>query len=93
MPAEGAYLTGRHAVVTGGGRGIGAAIAEELARLGATLTLMGRDAARLEAHARDVASRNGARVESVACDVADDASVAEALAVARVRYGDVQVVV
>ena len=31
---SGAYLTGRHAVVTGGGRGIGATIAAELARLG-----------------------------------------------------------
>ena len=46
MAAEGAYLSGKHAVVTGGGRGIGAAVAEELARLGAALTLMGRDAAR-----------------------------------------------
>ncbi len=44
-----APLAGRHAVVTGGGRGIGAAIAAELGRLGARLTLMGRSAATLEA--------------------------------------------
>ena len=39
-------LAGKHAVVTGGGRGIGAAAAAELARLGADLTLMGRTLAR-----------------------------------------------
>jgi NAD(P)-dependent dehydrogenase (short-subunit alcohol dehydrogenase family) len=77
-------LAGRHAVVTGGGRGIGAAVADELARLGATLTLMGRDAARLEAHAAAAA---------VACDVADEESVARAFAEARERHGDVHVLV
>ena len=39
---EGAQLTGCHAVVTGATRGIGRAIAEALAGLGANLTLMGR---------------------------------------------------
>ncbi|MGL1833885.1 SDR family NAD(P)-dependent oxidoreductase [Rhodocyclaceae bacterium SMB388] len=45
----GTDLAGSHAVVTGGGSGIGAAIALELARLGATLTLVGRRADALEA--------------------------------------------
>src|SRR4051812_49313392 len=44
-------LAGRHAVVTGGGRGIGAAVADELARLGARLTLMGRGVDALRAQA------------------------------------------
>ncbi|MGD7385683.1 SDR family NAD(P)-dependent oxidoreductase, partial [Ralstonia pseudosolanacearum] len=46
-----ATLAGHHAVVTGAGRGIGAAIASRLAADGAALTLMGRNAAVLEATA------------------------------------------
>jgi len=41
-------LSGRHALVTGAGRGIGLALAVALARQGARLTLVGRDAAALE---------------------------------------------
>lgn len=42
-------LAGRHAVVTGGSRGIGLAIAQALVDAGASVTLMARDAARLDA--------------------------------------------
>ena len=38
------YLEGKHAIVTGGGRGIGAAIAAGLVRHGADVTIMGRSA-------------------------------------------------
>ena len=68
--SEADALAGRHAVVTGGGRGIGAAIAARLAGLGATVTLMGRDAARLTETA---AGLPGAR--TIACDVTDEAAV------------------
>jgi hypothetical protein len=40
---EGTPLAGQHAAITGATRGIGAAIADTLARLGADLTLMGRN--------------------------------------------------
>jgi len=45
-------LTGKHALVTGGGRGIGAATATALAAEGARLTLLGRDRDVLARHAR-----------------------------------------
>ena len=44
----------RHVVVTGGGRGIGRAIAERLAADGATLTLLARDLERLRAVADEL---------------------------------------
>ncbi len=52
-----ATLAGHHAVVTGAGRGIGAAIASRLAADGAALTLMGRNAAVLEATAATLPAR------------------------------------
>lgn len=76
-----AYLTDRHAIVTGGGRGIGAAIAETLVGLGARITLMGRDLEALEREADRIADAGGAAA-AVRCDVTDEASVEEAFAAA-----------
>jgi len=63
------YLAGHHAVVTGAGRGIGAAVAMELARLGANVTLMGRDQKRLDAQAEEVARAHKVETAGVKCDV------------------------
>jgi NAD(P)-dependent dehydrogenase (short-subunit alcohol dehydrogenase family) len=82
-----AYLKGHHAVVTGAGRGIGAAVAMELARLGANVTLMGRDQGRLDAQAEAVARSHGVETAAVRCDVAEHASIAEAFEVARETFG------
>jgi NAD(P)-dependent dehydrogenase (short-subunit alcohol dehydrogenase family) len=73
--------------VTGGGRGIGAAVALELARLGAAVTIMGRDQGRLDAHAEVVAKAHGVEVAAVQCDVTDPGTVAEAFRVARETLG------
>ncbi|MCC5868449.1 MAG: SDR family oxidoreductase [Gammaproteobacteria bacterium] len=65
----------RHAVITGGGTGIGLAIARELASKGARITLMARDTERLERVAAQLA---GAHV--IALDVTREASVTAAFA-------------
>jgi NAD(P)-dependent dehydrogenase (short-subunit alcohol dehydrogenase family) len=84
-------LAGRHAVVTGGGRGIGAAIAQALARAGATVSVLGRDAARLAAQ---VAALGGdTRAQAVGADVTDEASVRGAFAAVRERFGRVDILV
>jgi NAD(P)-dependent dehydrogenase (short-subunit alcohol dehydrogenase family) len=74
-----AVLGGRHAVVTGASRGIGAAIADHLAALGADLTLIGRDAATLAPRQREVTERYGVQAAVEAADVTDPEQVAAAL--------------
>jgi 3-oxoacyl-[acyl-carrier protein] reductase len=61
-------LAGQVTVVTGAGRGIGAAIALALARLGATVVLCGRTRAALESTARAIAQAGG-RADALPCDV------------------------
>src|SRR5262252_10292656 len=68
-------LNGKIALVTGGGRGIGAAIALRLAALGATTVVCGRTLARLQHTAGQIRSAGG-QGEAMACDVADWNSVA-----------------
>jgi NAD(P)-dependent dehydrogenase (short-subunit alcohol dehydrogenase family) len=71
-------LAGQVAVVTGAGRGIGAAIARTIAAMGATVVLCGRTRKTLETTAEAIA-RAGGQAEVAVCDVADLQSV-EALA-------------
>jgi len=79
---DGRVLEGQTAIVTGGGTGIGLAIARGLGRLGATVAIASRDSAHLEAGAEALTS-DGSRVLTVAVDVRDparvDAMVAEVL--------------
>lgn len=82
-------LEERHAIVTGGARGIGAEISAALVRAGARVTLMGRDEVMLAKHARSL----GDNATAVACDVSDDASVELAFATARKTSGDAQILV
>ena len=72
-----------HAVITGGGRGIGAAIAEALARLGASVSLIGRNAETLQVTADRLAKDYGVKVASASADVADEAAVQKAISTVR----------
>jgi NAD(P)-dependent dehydrogenase (short-subunit alcohol dehydrogenase family) len=94
-------LDGKHAVVTGGGSGIGAATAEGLVCAGARVTLMGRDRARLEEQARRLDALaypaahpdGGARGVAVAVDVTLHDSVRAAFADAIAALGPVDILV
>src|SRR6516162_1474246 len=68
-------LRDKTALVTGGGRGIGAAIARRLALLGARVIICGRKANQLQETASRIRS-DGGRCEPQVCDVADWNSVA-----------------
>ncbi|MBO0988081.1 SDR family oxidoreductase [Delftia sp. SD018] len=88
-------LEERHALVTGGARGIGLACARALLARGARVTLLGRDGAALEAAVRELGGTAPAAqmVQSVQADIADEASVRQAFAQAEAAFGPVQVLV
>src|ERR1700761_535109 len=69
-------LTGKRAVVTGGNRGIGLAVARALVAEGCDVALVARDKAALDAARESLAADSGRTVLAVPCDTADDASVA-----------------
>ena len=85
-------LAGQVAVITGAGRGIGAAIAQELSSLGATAVLCGRTRAALDASARAIAGAGG-KAEVVACDVTSLQSVEAAAKSVEASFGRVDILV
>ncbi|HTW83640.1 MAG TPA: 3-oxoacyl-ACP reductase FabG [Candidatus Sulfotelmatobacter sp.] len=87
-------MTGKIAVVTGASRGIGRAIAVDLARAGADLALIGRDPGALaETQAACREARPGAAADVFTCDVADQAAVDAAIAAVLGRHGRIDVAV
>jgi NAD(P)-dependent dehydrogenase (short-subunit alcohol dehydrogenase family) len=81
-------LTGRHALVTGGGRGIGRAIAASLVQAGATVTIVGRSPASLE----EAILQGDAHAAAVA-DVTDVQAVQRAVREAVDRHGPVDLMI
>jgi 3-oxoacyl-[acyl-carrier protein] reductase len=87
-------MTGKVAVVTGASRGIGRAIAVDLARAGADLALFGRDTLALgETKAACLAAREGARVAMHVADVSDEEAVSGAIAAVLAESGRVDIAV
>ena len=80
-------LSGKVALVTGGGRGIGAAIAGKLASMGATIVICGRRKAPLEQTAKEIQG------EFVVCDVADWNSVAALAQRIKETFGHLNILV
>ncbi len=87
-------LSGHNAIVTGGGAGIGLAIAQRLARSGANVCLWDLDPDAIDRAAAEIASdAGGVTVFGVVCDVADPQSVEAAVAKTRERLGGVDITV
>lgn len=87
MMGEAKPLAGRHALVTGGAKGIGAAIARQLLGLGAAVTITGRDEGRLAATAGQL------ECQAVTLDVTDPDSIRAAFGVAAKGQGPVTILV
>jgi len=86
-------LRGKFALVAASSRGLGYAIAHELAAEGASLAMCARGEARLQDAAREIAAATGARVVPVAADVSQLADVARVAATALAELGRVDVLV
>ncbi len=85
-------LQRRTAVVTGGGSGIGAECARELARAGAAVVVAARSMERLEAVVADITEAGG-RALAVRCDVSNEDSVAALADAARAAFGPPDILV
>ncbi len=85
-------LAGKVAVVTGGGRGIGTAIARRLAAMGAETIVCGRTQSHIDQTASKIRSE-GAKSRAIVCDVANWDSVADLAAKVKETFGRLDILV
>jgi 3-oxoacyl-[acyl-carrier protein] reductase len=86
-------LQGQVALVTGGSRGIGRAIARALVAEGAKVLITGRSEAHLSAACRDIESAGHGKAESVPADVKSYADMERAVGAAVTRFGGLDVLI
>jgi gluconate 5-dehydrogenase len=86
-------LTGKTAIVTGGGTGIGRQMAEGLAEAGADVVLCARKAERCEQAAAEIAHERGVRALGLGCDVRDPEQVRNVIETTATELGIVDILV
>jgi NAD(P)-dependent dehydrogenase (short-subunit alcohol dehydrogenase family) len=86
-------LRGKAAIVTGGSRGIGKAVARELGREGAQVAIVARDRAALEASADELHQETGSTFVPLVCDTGSDEAVRAMVADAVRSLGGVDILV
>lgn len=86
-------LAGKLAVITGGSRGIGKAVAQTLACEGASVALIARDMQTARAAAEDISSRSSRKAAAYRADTGDDAAVDAAIAQIAADFGRIDILV
>jgi len=89
--SSGQRLAGKVAVVTGGSKGIGYAVARALAAEGCNVVMSARNAPVLNTGAQRLRDETGAEIVPIACDVRDGASVDQLFTEVRERFGRIDV--
>jgi 3-oxoacyl-[acyl-carrier protein] reductase len=85
-------LAGKVIIVTGASRGIGAAAAAALGKVGARLVLTARDATQIETVAQTI-TRDGGKTVAIACDVSDWNGVQRLVAETQRHYGKIDALI
>ncbi len=93
MITEHLDFTGKVAIVTGGGTGIGYATALQLARLGASVAIASRTAAELEASARRIAEESNKACIAIPTDVKDEAACVALVARVMETFGRIDILI
>jgi 3-oxoacyl-[acyl-carrier protein] reductase len=86
-------LRGRVALVAAASRGLGRAVAEELAAEGASLVVCSRSAETIEQTANEMAAASGAEILALPCDVSNPAEVARLVQAGRDKFGRIDILV
>jgi len=86
------HLTGKSAIITGAGQGVGRGVALALARRGANVALLGRTNASLETVA-DAVRAAGGEAMAVTCDVKDPAAISAAVSLVGRKWGGLDILV
>jgi len=86
-------LQGKRAIVTGASKGLGRAIADELAAEGADVAMCSRDDTEIKGAAEAIRSATGRRVHAEVCDVTDAGQVGRFVASAATEFGGVDILV
>src|SRR5690349_15885844 len=86
-------LAGQTAFVTGAGRGIGLAVAQELAALGSNVALIARTAAQVETAAEMINKEEAGRALAFATDVRDPAAICSCVADTDAELGPITLLV
>src|SRR5277367_3568658 len=86
-------LTGRTAVITGGSRGLGEAMAKALSEAGANIALVARDTKRLESVRDDIVAQGGTAAFIYVADVTQENEVAGLVEAINQRFGAPQILI
>lgn len=86
-------LTGKVAIATGAGRGVGRTLAEELANAGAEVVLIAEQKTKVKKAAHEITASTGVKAPGLARDVTKSASITETVQRAKDHFGHIDILI